>query len=235
MVSIDMMLSDRHLHLWQADLNQFMPQLTQFRSVLSPDEVERSQRFHFDEHRQYFILARGILRYLLAQYLNCHPSEVEFTYSQRGKPALALPKSDLKFNISHSKNHALYGFSLNSSIGVDIEAIRPLKDLDSLAKRFFLPSEYRHIQNTPISEQPYTFFRYWTYKEAYLKAIGEGLAGLEQAKIELTDTGAKVSDRAWSLYSLTTPPGTLAAVSVEGDNWQVDQKQVILDRLKIKT
>ncbi|MBP0029380.1 4'-phosphopantetheinyl transferase family protein [Roseofilum sp. Guam] len=234
MVSIDMILCDRHLHLWQADLNQFMPQLTQFTSVLSLDERERSQRFHFDEHRQYFILARGILRYLLAQYLNCHPSGIEFNYSQRGKPDLALPKSDLKFNISHSQNYALYGFSPNSSIGVDIEAIRPLNDLDSLARRFFLPSEYRHIQNTPISEQPYTFFRYWTYKEAYLKAIGEGLAGLEQAEIELTDTGAKVSDRAWSLYPLTTPSGTVAAVSVEGDCWQVVQKQVILDQLNIK-
>ncbi|MDJ1177989.1 4'-phosphopantetheinyl transferase superfamily protein [Roseofilum sp. BLCC_M91] len=221
-----MMLSDRHVQIWWADLNSFMPQLAEFRAFLSPDEQERSQRFHFDEHREYFMLARGLLRSLLAQYLKCYPSTIEFTYSQRGKPALSLPQSDLNFNVSHSKNYALYGFALNSPIGVDIETIRPLMDLDGLAKRFFLPSEYQHIQQTPISEQPDTFFRYWTYKEAYLKAMGEGLAGLEQAEIHLTETGAQVSDRAWSLYPLTPPPGTVAAVAIEGHNWQVVQEVV---------
>jgi len=222
------MLSDRHLHLWWADLNPFMPQLAKFRSCLSVDEQERADHFHFDEHRQYFILARGILRSLLAQYLTCHPSDIQFTYSQRGKPALALPQSELNFNISHSQNYALYGFALNASLGVDIETIRPLKDVDSLAKRFFLPSEYQHIQQTPIAKQPYTFFRYWTYKEAYLKAIGQGLAGLEQAHIQFTETGAQMSDRAWSLYPLTPPSGTVAAVAIKGQNWQIVQKQVAL-------
>jgi 4'-phosphopantetheinyl transferase len=223
-----MRLCDRQLHLWWADLNPFMPQLAKLRSYLSVDELERSQRFHFDEHRRYFILARGVLRYLLSQYLQCYPSEIQFTYSQRGKPALALPQSELNFNVSHSKNYALYGFALNAPLGVDIEAIRPLTDLDALAKRFFLPSEYQHIQQTPIAQQPYTFFRYWTYKEAYLKAMGEGLAGLEQAEIQLTETGAQVSDRAWSLYPLSPPPSTVAAVAVEGQNWQVVQQQVVL-------
>lgn len=218
-----MILSDRHIQIWWADLNRFIPQLAKFRSFLSADEEERAQRFHFDEHRRYFILARGVLRCLLSQYLPCHPSEIQFTYSQRGKPALALPQSDLNFNVSHSKNYALYGFTLNAPLGVDIEAIRPLTDLDSLAKRFFLPSEYQRIQQTPIAQQPYTFFRYWTYKEAYLKAMGEGLAGLEQAEIQLTETGAKTSNAAWSLYALTPPPGTVAAVAVEGQNWQVVQ------------
>ncbi|MDJ1169705.1 4'-phosphopantetheinyl transferase superfamily protein [Roseofilum sp. BLCC_M154] len=224
-----MMLCDRQLHLWWADLNPFMPQLAKLRSYLSVDELERSQRFHFDEHRRYFILARGVLRSLLAQYLNCHPSDLQFTYSQRGKPALALPQSELNFNVSHSKNYALYGFALNAPLGVDIEAIRPLTDLEGLAKRFFLPSEYQHIQQTPIAQQPYTFFRYWTYKEAYLKAMGEGLAGLEQAEIQLTETGAQVSDRAWSLYPLSPPPGTVAAVAVEGQNWQVVLEQLTIN------
>ncbi|MDJ1175631.1 4'-phosphopantetheinyl transferase family protein [Roseofilum capinflatum] len=222
-----MMLCDRQLHLWWADLNQFMPQLAKLKSCLCVDELERSQRFHFDEHRHYFILARGLLRSLVAQYLKVHPSEIQFTYSQRGKPAVAVPKSDLNFNLSHSQNYALYGFALNAPVGVDLEAIRPLNDLDGLAKRFFLPSEYQQIQRTPISEQPYTFFRYWTYKEAYLKAMGEGLAGLEQAEIQLTENGAQVSDRAWSLYPLTPAPGTVAAVAIEGNNWQLVQQQAI--------
>ncbi len=228
-------LQPSQVYIRWANLNDLVTQWEDFTGILSADERERSQRFHFPQHQHHFVLARGILRLLLGQYLNLKPQQVQFAYSSRGKPYLAFPVCDLHFNLSHSQGQAVYGFARHTPLGIDIESIRPLKDLKSLAKRFFLPAEYQHILQTPMSEQPLLFFRYWTYKEAYLKALGEGLAGLEEAAIHLDEKGARIIDITgkfhpnWSLYSLPSPVHTVAAVAILGQSWQIQYQSVYFD------
>ena len=111
-------------------------------------------------------MARGRLREILAVYLNRDPRRIDFSYGARGKPAT----DGLKFNLSHSGGLAIYGITREREIGIDVEEIRAEIAHEQIAGRFFAPGELATIQAAPKSEQPGTFFRCWTRKEAYIKA-----------------------------------------------------------------
>ena len=181
-------LLSNEVHVWRENLDNVKPLLEEFAQVLSEDELVRARRFHFEQHRQRFIAGRGILRSILGRYLNIEPSEINFGYEPRGKPFLdeSCNQINLKFNLSHSQNYALYVMSLNNSIGVDLECINSTTDVVSLAQRFFSPSEFAVIESAAQEQQHQLFFRYWTCKEAYLKATGTGLKDLQKVEISLT-------------------------------------------------
>nr|WP_242038782.1 4'-phosphopantetheinyl transferase HetI [Anabaena lutea] len=213
-------MSSAHVHIWKIDLNQSESQLQAFRKTLSSDELARAERFYFPEHRQRFIAGRSSLRSILGRYLGVEPSQVEFEYQPRGKPLLSAKFADRKlfFNLSHSQDLALCGVSCTRTIGVDLEHIRPMSDLENLAKRFFLPREYEVVKSLPLDQQQQVFFRYWTCKEAYLKATGDGLVQLEQIEIFLTSTepAKLLVSGNWSLRELSPANNFTAAVVVAG-------------------
>lgn len=157
------------IHVWEVDLDHFI-----FHGVLSEDERERGAKFRFDHDRQRFTSGRTALRLLLAGYLNTNPEKIEFTYSAAGKPAIA--NSPLSFNVAHSGPHALIGIALDRQIGVDVEQIRPIDDMALVAQYSFAPGEFRRWEALPQDQKTRAFYRCWTRKEAYLKAIGEGIA-----------------------------------------------------------
>ncbi|MBK1986858.1 4'-phosphopantetheinyl transferase superfamily protein [Sphaerospermopsis aphanizomenoides BCCUSP55] len=214
----NLMLSSDDVHLWKIDLNQSESQLQLFRESLSSDEVARAERFYFPEHRRRFIAGRGSLRAILGRYLGVAPAQVEFEYQQRGKPVLAAKFADsgLLFNLSHSQDLGLLGVSCQRLIGVDLEYIRPMSDLDNLAKRFFLLSEYEVIKSLSFEQKQQIFFRYWTCKEAYLKATGDGLVQLEQIEVSLTLTAPAqlLVPGDWNLQELVPADNFAAAVVV---------------------
>ncbi len=145
--------------------------------TLTADERERAARFHFEKHRRRVIVARGILRSIIARYfgIDAWRDPGISTYSAKGKPALAEPKiEDFGFNLSHSGDLALYAFAPGAPIGVDVEIIRPVDEMDAIAKRFFSPLEYDMLQRVPPVDQIEAFFCCWTRKEAYIKAEGLG-------------------------------------------------------------
>jgi 4'-phosphopantetheinyl transferase len=217
---LDLLLND--VHIWRINLNSDESQLHSFRETLSSDEIARAQRFYFPEHRQRFIAGRGSLRAILGQYLGIDPKQVEFAYQPRGKPLLAAKFADkgLLFNLSHSQDLALLGVSYRNQIGVDLEYIRTMSDLESLAKRFFSSREYEHLRLCAADEQQQIFFRYWTCKEAYLKATGDGLAQLEETQISLiaNQPSQLLVSGDWSLRELTPAENFAAAVVVAGSN-----------------
>ncbi|GCL38818.1 4'-phosphopantetheinyl transferase superfamily protein [Sphaerospermopsis sp. FACHB-1094] len=223
------LLSD-DVHIWKINLQQSESQIQSFRETLSSDEVARAERFYFPEHRQRFIVGRGSLRTILGSYLGVEPSQLEFDYQQRGKPILAAKFADsgIFFNLSHSQDLGLCGVSYQRLIGVDLEFIRPMSDLENLARRFFLPQEYAVIKLLTPEQKQQVFFRYWTCKEAYLKATGDGLIQLEQIGIELTPTEPaqlKVSGN-WQLKELLPADNFVAAVVVDNHSnnfqfWQL--------------
>ncbi|MBW4453625.1 MAG: 4'-phosphopantetheinyl transferase superfamily protein [Nostoc indistinguendum CM1-VF10] len=215
----DLTLLQNEIHVWRIDLDQPELQLQNLAATLSNDEMARAERFYFQEHRQRFIAGRGILRAILSRYLGIQPLQVQFNYQQRGKPVLAdtFADSGLAFNLSHSQGLGLCAVNCTRQIGVDLEYIRPMSDLEALAKRFFLPREYEMLRSLSPNQQQEVFFRYWTCKEAYLKATGDGLSQLEQIEVSLTPTElAKLQiTEDWSLFELVPANNYVAAVAVE--------------------
>jgi 4'-phosphopantetheinyl transferase len=172
-----------HIHVWSLRLDPPEPRVAELGRSLSEDEWTRANRFRFDRHRRQYVVGRGALRSLLAAYLGTRPELVRFRYGPRGKPFLAsLPADpaetagDLQFNLSNSDERALVAFVRGREIGVDIEYMKPMPDLEQIAERFFSLSERQVLRSLPSETKPEGFFNCWTRKEAYLKAVGEGLA-----------------------------------------------------------
>lgn len=224
------------IHLWHARLDQPVTQVQQLAQTLSPDETARAARFHFEQDRRRFIVARGWLRTILGQYLNTAPTDIQFCYGPHGKPGLAgqSPSAHLQFNLAHSDEIVLYGLAQNHAIGVDIERLRPVPDLDQIAARFFSTSEKSTLLTLPPEERQRAFFNGWTRKEAYLKALGDGLARPldrfdvslapgEPARLLGTADDPEEAAR-WFMYALTPLAGYAGAVVapvVKGQTWQL--------------
>jgi 4'-phosphopantetheinyl transferase len=162
-------LSPGAIHLWEIDLDHFI-----FNDVLSEDERARAAKFRFDHDRKRFKSGRTALRLLLAGYLKANPEKIEFSYGPAGKPA--VNGATVSFNLAHSGPQALLAIAFGQQIGVDVELIRELPDLASLAQYSFSPGEFQRWQSLPEDQKVRAFYRCWTRKEAYLKAIGEGIA-----------------------------------------------------------
>ena len=173
-------LAKNHVHIWRASLDLPAEEIDRLTTLLSEDELSRANRYRFPQHRRRFIVARGILRQLLAAYLNVDSNYLGFDYSSRGKPRLkeCLFGSNLQFNISHSDELALYAITSDRRIGVDLEYLRSMDDVAKIARRFFSAAESELIASLSGNEQKQVFFELWTAKEAYLKATGEGIGGL---------------------------------------------------------
>jgi 4'-phosphopantetheinyl transferase len=101
-----------------------------------------------------------------------------FAYGPNGKPALAdnLQKQ-LSFNVSHAGGLAVYAFASGFNVGVDIEEVHPISDLEITASLFLNPDELDEIKGLPNSKKLEHFFKFWTCKEAILKALGTGFTG----------------------------------------------------------
>jgi len=196
-------------------------------ALLSDAERQRASRFAFDRDRNRFIVARARLRELLAKRLGVAPESIELEYGTHGKPALARgrPGPDLRFNVSHSEDVAVYAFSRGREIGIDIEAIRVIRDADDIATRFFSRRENEAYVALDSRDRPLGFFNCWTRKEAFIKALGDGLyypldcfdvslAPGEPAKIlRVQDTPG--DECGWCLSSFSPAPGFVAAVVSE--------------------
>jgi len=162
------------VHVWRLALDQPDSVLNEFRATLEPHELERAGRFHFEKHRRHFVVGRGGLRYVLARYLDVKPREFRFSYGAYGKPSLV--GEGLRFNVSHSHGVALFAVAAEREIGVDVEHVRVDFATEDIARRFFSRVEVAAFNALPKDEQVAAFFRCWTRKEAYIKAIGRGMS-----------------------------------------------------------
>lgn len=163
------------VHVWRIVLNQDDEKLDRFRRTLEAGELERARRFHFDKHRRHFIVARGFLRSVVARYLGSQPEALRFEYGAYGKPALESGHT-LRFNLSHSNEVALLAVTLDAELGVDVEHIRADFASEDIARRYFSRAEVEVFNSLPPEERVEAFFRCWTRKEAYIKAIGKGFS-----------------------------------------------------------
>lgn len=206
-----------------------MDELSHFHSLLTDDERERAERFYFERDQDRYIFGRGILRTLLGGYLSMDASQVPIVYGSLRKPALALLNTErtLHFNLAHSNEWAAYVFDWDRRVGIDIEQVRPMADVDELVQRFFTSGESTLIRSLSGNQKWDTFFQIWTCKEAILKAHGSGLTTpLDQFEISLHDDhGVTITPQTpdaailadWNLQLLELVPGYKSAVAVEGN------------------
>lgn len=175
-------------------------------ATLSDDERSRAARFRFERDRRRFVVARGVLRDLLGQYLGCDPGAIRFVRNAFGKPELHPDFGGrLKFNLAHSADLALIAIALDAWVGVDIECIegREESDYADVARSFFSPTEVDALSRVPSHRYVEAFLSRWTMKEAYVKARGTGLT---DAPVEL--------DGGWSVFTLHPAPGYVGALAV---------------------
>ena len=221
-------LPGSEIHVWRLSLAPDPGRLAALRPILSPDERERADRILLPQRGAAFALTRVALRRLLGRYLKIPPQSAEFGYTSHGKPFLAGPTHalPLRFNVSHSGGVALLAFRLHQDLGVDVEQVRLEPDLAGIARRFFTPAESGAILSLPPASRPGAFYACWTRKEAYLKAIGRGIAA-GVASVEVftgpdglpavrTPVPAAVPLADWSIRDLAAGAGYFAALAAEG-------------------
>ena len=173
---------------------------------------------------------------ILAEYTALDPRELSLDYSSTGKPF--LPQTRIQFNLSHSGDIFACGICINNQIGIDIQEIYPISSLDRIINHFFSSSEIQYL-STLSSRQIYQehFFAIWAAKEAYLKAVGDGIQesfnqisilpesrALQSFRLELPAT--KRDQLVWTITALNVGQGFQAALAYDGDLMELERFEI---------
>jgi 4'-phosphopantetheinyl transferase len=211
------------VRVWLTELDPGAAVVDRMFAALSPDERERAARFHFRRDAMRWIVARATLRDVLGRCLRIDPAAVAFAYGEKGKPALA-GSTDLQFSVAHSAEVAAYAVGVGAPVGVDVERLRPLDQLEAIAERTFSRRECEVLRGLPVELRPVGFFNCWTRKEAYVKTLGEGLSyPLQRFSVSLEpDRPARLESvddapdhvNGWTMEALSPRLGFTGAVVV---------------------
>jgi 4'-phosphopantetheinyl transferase len=215
------------VHVWSAWVDE--PGLVGDLHLLDDDEQARAERYRFDLDRRRFIARRVLLRTVLAGYLGVEPATVRYRTSPMGRPELA-PPCGITFSTSHADGLAVVAVASERPVGVDVERIRPIPDALDLALHFFSHREYEHLLAATEVGRSDAFLRLWTRKEAYIKAVGAGMAmpldGFDVLDAEdgrhprLREANGGLS---YAMTSLEAPPGYLGTVAASGSEVSLNQ------------
>lgn len=214
-------LNDSVTHVWWIDLHVASEIVYRVARLLSPDERNRAHRIADGTAYREFVLTRSAVRLLLASHVDCPPEELSLVTGPYGKPAIEAARTGIEFNVAHSHGLALICLSRDRHVGVDIEQICNMTDLDLMGRLTLTTGERSAMSTAP--EPLETFFRCWVRKEAVLKAAGVGLsaplcnvevtASYGPAAVRLTD--AQDRPATYEVISLKAPQGYQAAVARE--------------------
>ncbi len=225
-------LPEDEVHVWRTAAQMPGSSIAQLRQILSPDELARIDRFHFEIDRRRGVIGRGYLRLLLGRILDLPANELQFKYDEFGKPSLipgqGLP---LQFNVSHSGDLILIAIAVGRAVGVDVERMRTDLDPNGIAVQFFSTDERKTLASLAGSAQYKAFFACWTRKEAYLKATGVGLSlpldqfdvsFLPEQEPELLATRPDPAEaQKWKLRALDVSGDYAAALVAAGRTWDL--------------
>lgn len=211
--------------VWLVELDNDIESIDRSFELLSEDEKGRANRFVFSKDRTRFIACRGALRRIVGRYLETAPEAIGFSARKFGKPYLTENDRGLRFNVSHSRDIALIALTLNSEVGIDVEYID--RDMDHLGIAPDIFSEHQMANFTSHSRDTRAsmFFRRWTRKEAFLKAMGDGLSSSEEIQgrfSAIDDEDASISwfekseRKSWSIRSFCIRDEFQATLVLEG-------------------
>ncbi|MCJ7632759.1 4'-phosphopantetheinyl transferase superfamily protein [Candidatus Bathyarchaeota archaeon] len=224
-------LLEDDIHIWRFEFMQLERYVARLAKIISEEELSRAADFYSIEYRKRFIVRRGVVRTILSFYLNTEPSQLEFSHNHYGKPHLTenVPfEQTLQFSLTHSLDLSLCAVTMGRNVGVDLEYVQNTPDIEEVASRFFSKRENAMIRALPKDRRARAFYEIWTQKEAYVKAIGTGLAAVfDEPDAELSQTQdkplalknyEKTDESLWSIISITPAPNYTATAIAEGDD-----------------
>jgi len=222
MRTVKQALDQDAVHLWWVLLESFAGRQRELYKLLDDGEKLRAARFFQPADASAFIVRRGVLRLLLAGYLDLPPQVVTYNYNPQGKPEL-FPGDNLQFNLAKTGGMALIGITRLGMVGVDLEKRRTDLEFDQIARAQFSLAENALMESLPAHERAEAFFTIWTLKEAYLKAVGLGMSQptqsfsviWQQEGFEASLEG-KTAAGDWHLWRLEAPEGYSAALALDG-------------------
>lgn len=228
---LPIVLSSRDVHVWRLTTALPVVFVSHLKKILSQAEIERAERFYFQKDRDRYLITHGALRAILGQYLNENPQDLTFTYDHHGKPYLENYSPGLFFNLSHSRDLALICVTMKRAVGIDIEYEREEIEIEQIAAQFYSPYENKLLLSLPLPERRAAFFTGWTRKEAFLKALGNGITlPLDQFDVSLIPgepprllkvAWAPEETNNWSLQDILPGAGYSAALAVQGKDYEV--------------
>ncbi len=227
----DVSLSPSELHVWRAWLDQDDHHQSDHQSLLSHAEIDVANKFFFARDRNRYINSRGILRCILGRYLSTEPHEITIDRGEHGKPLLEKSPYQMEFNLSHSRGLGIFVFAIGKRIGIDVEYIRPLSDYEQIAKFFLTSNEMEALCQLPEEIRLQGFYKAWTRKEAFVKALGVGIGNalhkfevsvspFEEPTINEIHQGIKDVSH-WKLLDLEPAPSYVAALAVEASEFSL--------------
>jgi 4'-phosphopantetheinyl transferase len=183
--------------------------------MLSPDEAQRAVSYRQPGDRQRFVERRGLLRSILSLYVGAPPGAIRLLTGRNGKPALDAGEHDgsLRFSLAHSGDVVVYAVTRQRDVGVDVEEIKPLPEMAGMIARFFTAGEAERMRDLAEPERQRAFFTGWTRKEAYVKALGDGLSRAP----DQVDVGPVADLGTWRIETIIPVTGYVGAVAAEGD------------------
>jgi 4'-phosphopantetheinyl transferase len=230
---VSLNLPENAVHIWRAALDLPSHCVETLHEKLSIDERRKAESFRFERDRNRFIVSVGILRTILGYYIAVDPRELQFCYGSRGKPRLqgGSGKTGIQFNLSHSEGLALYAFCRDREVGIDVEYIRDVPEMAQIVQQFFSAGERIAFNALPDHKKREAFFNCWTRKEAFIKAIGEGLYQPLDAfdvSVEpgaparlMTIRGNSAMASRYLIKDLQPAPGFVAALAQEGKSSEI--------------
>ena len=223
--------SKDHIDVWLCDLKQLSGDINNYYAILSDDERERADKLKIKDMKQQYVLTRGALRQRLGLLTNIDPQDFVFDYLQHGKPVLVKDArfANITFNVSHSYNLALIAIAQKQNIGIDIEKINHESKHDQLVTRFFSEAEQSEFQTMPETNKAKAFCACWARKEAFIKAIGDGVSyGLDSFDVTVDPDKQtleinlhKPSEETWSAINLPINDDYMACLVSDRDSLSV--------------
>ena len=226
------------IHIWWSILDQPPDLVNKYKHMLSPEEQKRVNNLKFRLLRDRQIISRGILRQVLSKYLNIDIKRIEFTYNKFGKPSLS-PKLDdfnLHFNMSHSEQLGIFAFAIGSAIGVDVEEIKGSLNFEDVIELCFSDFEKSWFYDIAPGMRKEVFYKIWTAKEAFIKALGTGFSfPVKNIEFKLNRdnnlsfhsiSGDYNFVRKWENFSFNPLPGFISSLVMEAN----DLKEKIIVR-----
>jgi 4'-phosphopantetheinyl transferase len=229
----ELQLDNTFVDVWRSRIDLSDAKINEYLGILSDDELKRAEQFTFPNKKDEYVVTRGLLRRALSLVLKQDPASFSFSYSESKKPYLTteVDSQSLAFNVSHSHGQALVAISLNRKLGIDIEKIRPEVEYEKLAARFFSKAEHKALMQCAQAERVAAFFATWTRKEAFVKAVGKGIAfGLSEFDVNvdasepprMLHTRWDANDvKNWHMASIESVNSHMATVVADGRTFQL--------------
>ena len=143
--------------------------LPRYLAALTEEERGRHARMRPDPRGDEFLVGRALARKALARHV---PAAV-FTAGAHGR--LEAAANGVSFNLSHAEGLVVCAVA-DSVVGVDVEKVDESRTEPAIWENYFAPPEVAALAALPEAQRCERFFRYWTLKEAYIKARGLGLS-----------------------------------------------------------